>query len=221
MPITRQKAVVDNLRGMILHGKILGGERLLEIPLSVQLGISRTPVREALITLAEEGLVEYRPNRGYVVRKFVLSEIMDAYVVREMLEGLACRLMAEKGVSNALRRKLEICLAEGDRILEKGRLSEQDMEPWGRMNDTFHQMIVGGAGNKALGDAWTRVTNIPYASSRVVHWFDENDTEGLYQLKFVHSQHHAVLRAICDRDGYRAETKMRGHVEYTAEHIRS
>jgi GntR family transcriptional regulator of vanillate catabolism len=220
MATTRQKAVVDSLREMILRGEIVGGQRLLEIPLSNQLGISRTPIREAMITLAEEGLLEYRPNRGYIVRTFDLSEIMDAYTVRETLEGLACRLAAEKGLTRALRKELETCLADGDRLLAAGRLSEEAMEPWGRMNDTFHRLIVGASGNMALCDAWTRVTNIPYSSSRVVHWFDETDVEGFHELKFVHAEHHAILRAILEGDGYRAETKMRGHIEHAAEHIR-
>jgi len=221
MRTTRQKAVVDALREMILRGEVTGGHRFLEIPLSNQLGISRTPIREAMITLAEEGLLEYRINRGYIVRSFDVSEIMDAYVVREALEGLACRLVAERGLPRSLRKDLENCLAEGDRILSSGRLSEDDMEPWGRMNDTFHRLIVGATGNMALNDAWIRVTKIPYSSSRVVHWFDEADVEGFHELKFVHGVHHAILRAMLEGDGYRAETKMRGHIEHTAEHIRT
>ena len=119
----QQQAVADKLREMILHGTFAGGDRLLEVPLSEQLEVSRTPVREALITLSDEGLVEYRPNRGYVVRSFTLDDIMNAYVVREALEGLATRILAEKRLERTLKRQLEECLDEGDRILGVKRLT--------------------------------------------------------------------------------------------------
>ncbi|MEA3066092.1 MAG: GntR family transcriptional regulator, vanillate catabolism transcriptional regulator, partial [Sphingomonadales bacterium] len=105
--MVRQQVVVDRLREMILSGEMAGGERLMEVSLSEQLAVSRTPIREALIILAEDGLVEYRPNRGYVVRNFTLSYIMDAYVIRESLEALACRLAAEKGISAAMREEMQ------------------------------------------------------------------------------------------------------------------
>jgi GntR family transcriptional regulator, vanillate catabolism transcriptional regulator len=221
MYISRQQTVVDNLRMMILKGTFQGGDRLLEIPLSAQLHVSRTPIRESLITLAEEGLVEYRPNRGYVVRSFQLDDIMNAYVVREALESLACRLVAERGLDRMTKQELRDCLAEGDRILAVNRLTKSAREPWGEMNDRFHSLLVKAADNGALSDALSRATNIPYSSSRVVHWFEDDDIEGLFQLRHVHGQHHAIFKAICDGEGYRAEMAMRGHIEYTAHHIRS
>ncbi len=216
----QQQAVADKLREMILHGTIAGGDRLLEIPLSKQLEVSRTPVREALIMLSDEGLVEYRPNRGYIVRSFTLDDIMNAYVVREALESLATRILAEKGLDRAIKRQLEDCLDEGDRILGVKRLTKAAREPWGNMNNRFHRLLVESTNNGALVDALSRATNIPYSSSRVVHWFEDDDVEGLYQLRFTHSQHHAIYRAICHGEGYRAEMAMRAHIANTADHIR-
>jgi GntR family transcriptional regulator of vanillate catabolism len=217
----QQQAVADKLREMILHGAFSGGDRLLEIPLSEQLEVSRTPVREALITLSDEGLVEYRPNRGYVVRSFALDDILNAYVVREALESLAARLLAERGIDRSVKRALEECLDEGDRILGVKRLTKAARDPWGAMNDRFHRLLVESTNNGALIDSLSRATNIPYASSRVVHWFEDDDIEGLYQLRFVHSQHHTIFKGICDGEGYRAEMTMRAHIGYTADHIRS
>jgi GntR family transcriptional regulator, vanillate catabolism transcriptional regulator len=221
MYISRQQTVVDKLRTMILQGTFQGGDRLLEIPLSEQLEVSRTPIRETLITLAEEGLVEYRPNRGYVVRSFTLDDIMNAYVVREALESLACRLLAERGIDRTAKQELQDCLAEGDRILAVNRLTKAARDPWGEMNDQFHNLLVKAANNGALSDALSRATNIPYSSSRVVHWFEDDDVEGLFQLRHVHTQHHTIFKAIIDGEGYRAEMVMRGHIEYAAHHIRS
>jgi GntR family transcriptional regulator of vanillate catabolism len=217
----QQQTVADKLREMILHGTLSGGDRLLEVPLSEQLEVSRTPVREALITLSDEGLVEYRPNRGYVVRSFTFDDVMNAYVVREALEGLAVRTLAEKGLDRDVKRALHDCLEEGDRILGVKRLSKTQREPWGEMNNRFHRLLIESTQNGALIDALSRATNIPYSSSRVIHWFEDDDIEGLYQLRFTHSHHHAIYNAIVHGEGYRAEMAMRAHISFTADHIRA
>ena len=221
MYVLRQQEVVDQLRKMILAEELSGGTRLLEIALSSQLNVSRTPIREALITLAEEGLVEYRPNRGYTVRSFVAKDIDDAYIVREVIESLACRILAENGIDRDTQQALEECLEAGDVLLSGPTLPAAAREPWGQINHRFHSVLIEGAGNRALQDSLRRVTNIPYSSSRVVHWFDENDQAGLFQLRLVHAQHHSVFNAICAGQGYRAEGAMRGHIAFAAEHVRA
>ena len=218
--LVRQHMVVDRLREMIMAGELAGGDRLLEIQLSEQLEVSRTPIREALIVLAEEGLVEYRPNRGYVVRTFTLSYIMDAYVVREALEGVACRLAAERGIDNETFEKISALLQKSDRILATRGLSKDVRVPLREVNDQFHSFIVQASGNAALSQALSIATNIPYSSSRVAHWYEEGDPEGLFQLRTLHAQHHAILRAIHAREGYRAEVLMRSHIAGAAEGIR-
>lgn len=218
--LVRQKIVVDRLRHMIMTGELAGGDRLLEIALSEQLQVSRTPIREALIILSEDGLVEYRPNRGYIVRNFTLDYIMDAYVIRESLEGVACRLAAEKGINDATFLKMDALLKEGDRILEEGGLKNELRAPLREINDAFHLFLIEAADNAVLGQALTNATNIPYSSSRVAHWYEEDDQEGLFQLRAFHAQHHAILRAIRAGEGYRAETIMRGHIAAAAEGIR-
>jgi len=218
--LVRQQMVVDRLREMILTGELSGGDRLLEIQLSEQLEVSRTPIREALIVLAEDGLVEYRPNRGYVVRTFTLSYIMDAYVVREALEGVACRLAAERGIDDETFERMSGLLQKSDRILATKGLSRDVRVPLREVNDQFHSFIVEASGNRALGQALSTATNIPYSSSRVSHWYDEGDSEGLFQLRTLHAQHHAILHAIRAREGYRAEILMRSHIAGTAEEIR-
>jgi GntR family transcriptional regulator of vanillate catabolism len=212
--------VVDRLREMIMAGELAGGDRLLEIPLSEQLDVSRTPIREALIVLAEEGLVEYRPNRGYVVRTFTLDYIMDAYVVREALEGVACRLAAERGIDDATFDQMQALLQSSDHILASKGLSKDAREPLREVNDKFHRFLINAAGNQALAQAITIATNIPYSSSRVAHWYEEGDPEGLFQLRTLHTQHYAILRAVRARDGHRAEILMRSHIAGAAEGIR-
>jgi GntR family transcriptional regulator of vanillate catabolism len=216
----RQQVVVDRLREMIMSGEIGSGERLLEVTLSENLNVSRTPIREALIVLAEDGLVEYRPNRGYAVREFTLSYIMDAYVIREALEAVACRLAAERGISNARFNELDGLLKEGDRMLAEGGLREEFRVPLRESNHQFHSAIVEAAHNSVLAQALSVTTNIPHSSSRVVHWYKEGDPDGWFALRAFQLQHHAILRAIKAGEGYRAETIMRGHIANAADGIR-
>ena len=205
---------------MIMTGELSGGDRLLELALSDQLQVSRTPVREALISLAEDGLVEYRPNRGYVVRSFTIDYIMHAYVVRESLESVACRLAAERGIDDETFERMDALLRSSDRMLDEHGLKDELRVPLREINDAFHQFIIDAAGNPVLAQSLSNATNIPYSSSRVSHWYDDGDREGLFELRAFQTQHHALLRAIRAGEGYRAETIMRGHIAAAAEGIR-
>ena len=215
----RQQTVVEQLRELIMTGALEAGQRLLEVSLSEQLLVSRTPIREALIVLAEDGLVGYRPNRGYIVREFSFQYIMDAYIVREALEGLACRLAAERSLAPELEARMQACLNRGDDILAAPRLSAELRDPWREVNDELHTLLIEAADNPPLMQALNAATKIPYASSRVVHWFEDEDMEGLYQLRMVHRQHRDIVTAISSGEAYRAEMLMRGHIAYAANHI--
>lgn len=111
--------VYVQLRQSILDGQLRAGERMREFDLAEQFGMSRTPVREALKKLAVEGLVVDLPGRGLVVTEPSPDEIMDAYLVREMLEGLAARLAAERATEadcihlTAVLRQIQNALAAG------------------------------------------------------------------------------------------------------------
>lgn len=91
---TLAQDVTDTLRDAILHGQFKPGTRIEEIPLAEQMGVSRTPVRAALGTLVNEGLIDHQPKRGYVIRAFAIEDIVAAYEVRSVLEGLACRSLS-------------------------------------------------------------------------------------------------------------------------------
>ena len=145
----RQVQVLERLREMIMLGELKAGEHVQEIPLSMALGVSRTPIREALVVLAHEGLLVYRANRGYVVREFHLKDVLNAYLVRECLEGLACRQLAEDGIDARSAEQLRACLAAGDRIFAIGYLTEQGVEPWRQVNDGFHTTLLHATGKGA------------------------------------------------------------------------
>lgn len=211
---THQRSVTDRLRELIMSGEMPPGRHLLEVPLARELGVSRTPLRTALTALAQEGLLHYRPNRGYVVRSFSLDEVLDAYVVRGMAEGLACRLAAERGLSEDSRATMEKCLAEGDAILATGELTELGVVPWRTMNERFHATILAAAGNAFLLDIAERMLSVPMLSRRVVHWYEYP------RVRASHELHHLIFQAIRRRQGERAEYLMREHIHQATEIIR-
>src|SRR5215471_9354882 len=122
---------------MILRGELAPGERLAEVGLAERLGVSRTPIRQALPALAREGLLSAAGRRGFVVRSFSSQDVLDAIEMRGLLEGLAARRIAERGAAAELFEKLKNCLAEGDSILGKRRFESADEARYSEMNGRF------------------------------------------------------------------------------------
>src|SRR2546421_3597949 len=123
---SHQTRAIVRIREMILRGELAAGARVAEAPLAQLLGMSRTPVRQALPVLAQEGLLGEHETRGYVVRGFSSADILDAVDLRGVLEGLAARRVAERGASRALLQALRVCLADGDRSEEQRLNSSHD-----------------------------------------------------------------------------------------------
>jgi len=206
---TLSQQVTETLRDWVLHGRFKAGERIEEIPTALAMGVSRTPVRAALAALANEGLIDHQPKRGYVVREFELEVIVAAYEVRAVLEGLACKSAAQRGLSEAQAQVLADCLAIGDRILAKGTLEPEDHEPYQKINVDLHNTLLEASANPWLGRFAEQAHNIPYASDRIVLW----DVEHAVILR-SHGDHHRIVEAVLARDSGRAEQLMREHVYY-------
>lgn len=200
--------VVAHLREQILAGEFAPGARMHQEQLSERLGISRTPIREALAQLASQGLLIYEPNRGYAVRAFSMVEIDAAFEVRARLEALACGLCARRGLAGETIQRLRDCLALGDAILSKGRLAPDDLAPYRAMNVEFHETLLRESGNVFVGDFVRQCHNVPLASDRVFVWEDY----GI--INRSHDDHHRILHAIDMRDAVRAESLMREHVRF-------
>lgn len=205
---TLAQDVTETLRNWILHGQLQPGERLEEIPLAEKLGVSRTPVRAALGTLANEGLLDHQPKRGYLVRGFDMEAIAAAYEVRAVLEGLACRNAATRGLSEEQAQRLLQALAEGDRILSRGELLPEDHAPYQQMNVTIHDTLLHASGNPWVNRFAEQAQNIPFASDRIILWDDHPI------ILRSHGDHHRIIEAVMARDAMRAEQLMREHVYY-------
>jgi GntR family transcriptional regulator, vanillate catabolism transcriptional regulator len=195
---------------MILRGELAPGERLGEVALAERLGVSRTPIRQALPALAREGLLAAAGRRGYVVRSFSPQDVLDAIETRGLLEGLAARRIAERGASPELIRSLKECLSQGDAILAKRRFESADEQRYGEMNGRFHALIVEGAASRIVADALARNDHVPFASAKAVA-FSRDSAELLPILSYAHRQHYAIVQALENREAARVEALMREH----------
>ncbi len=211
---TRSQAVTHQIRRLIMNGRFGPGSRLHELPLTELTGASRTPVRAALSELAKEGMVTYFPNRGYEVRQFSLEDIIDAYRTRAVLEGLACRMAAEKGLDPGEDNALADAVSAVDAILEPGVLRDRDRETWQRWNIVFHETIARASGSASLPKALAVVTNIPMISNSLMSWYDY-DT-----VRRLHDHHRRIYDMIRHGRPDRAEAVMREHIEEAIDFIR-
>jgi len=215
----KNSRVIVKIREMILQGWLPPGERVREVELAGKLGVSRTPVRESLPTLAQEGLLTQLDTGGFVVRAFTPQEIMDAIDVRGVLEGLAARMLAEQGPPRRLLYSLHECLREGDEIFAKGHLVQSDEARYGDVNKQFHSLIVQGAGSKVVAEAIERNGRIPFAAAHAIA-FDRVDLPRMYEsLKYYHRQHHAIVQALENGEGARVAALMFEHSSGAKESI--
>ncbi len=211
----KNSRVIVRIREMILHGELVPGQRVREVELAEKLGVSRTPVRESLPILAQEGMLTQLDTRGFVVRAFTPQEIMDAIDVRGVLEGLAARMLAEQGPSRRLIQSLHECLREGDEIFAKRHLVESDEARYGEMNKQFHSLIVQGAGSKVIADALERNGRIPFAAAHAIA-FDNVNLPRMYDyLRSAHREHHAIVQALESGEGARVAALMYEHAYAT------
>ena len=136
--------VFNTLRDAIINGDIEPGERLIEISLADTLGVSRTPVREAIRELETEGLVVMTPRKGAEVAKISNKDLTDVLEVRRVLEVLAVELACEKITPEQLAR-LEENLNDFDACVGKGSASDLSS-----LDENFHEIIYNATDNKRL-----------------------------------------------------------------------
>lgn len=211
---TRSQSVADHLRNAILEGELAPGTRLEEMPLAERLEVSRTPVRAALATLMAEGLLTYKPKRGFEVRQFSIDEIIDVYRVRAMLESHAAAECARRGLDEEALAGLDAALATGDRILAKRRLDPADLPAYRAMNAAIHGAILEGSGSPMTAAMVDHARRIPLASDRIVLWHD------YWLIQRSHDDHHRLVDAIRKRQPDRAATLMKEHIYFMSEVIR-
>ncbi len=208
---TRGLNVTEILREQLLQGEFAPNSRLQETVLAERLQVSRTPIREALRVLARDGLLDYEPNCGYSVREFSLEDILSAFRVRSVLEGLGCRLIAERGMSPQLDSTLKTALAEAESILAKGDVVGADLDQWREMNKSFHLAILLETQNDLLIRFAKSSRNIPIVFNGSFKWYT------LRAFQRAQDHHQAIYMAMKNQQPERADFMMQEHVLHAAE----
>lgn len=191
-----RRSPLDHIMGLIELGELRPGSRLTEVDLAQRLGISRTPVREALHRLHAMGLAEHGPQRGLIVAHMSYDQLRQLFAVREGLEGMATRLAAE----HASRAEVSLLreMVEGDReIRDPVKLLER--------NKSLHRLIVQASHNQfmieALGNLRVHLSLLPgstYANEE--------------RIIAAQQEHEEIVDAIAKGDGDRAERAARQHI---------
>lgn len=203
------RALIE-LRKKILSGQLPGGTRLFEVPLAEELAISRTPVREAMSRLAEEGLLDRGKSSGFVVRTFGYDDVVDAIELRGVLEGTAARLAAERGVEPAALARIQAVVGELDACFGDVP-GEVDFDAYSELNAEFHRQLAGLSRSEVVRRELARVTSLPFASPSA---FLPNNAEIAAfrrSLNIAQAQHRTLICAIAAREGARAEAIAREH----------
>ena len=199
------------LRELILSGQLAAGSRIAELVLVDLLGVSRTPIRAALMRLEQEGLLQALPGGGYAVRTFSEREVADAIELRGTLEGLAARLAAERGASRRALLEARECLDQIDRVLLDPSLSEDMFSEYVELNARFHRLLADMPGSEVLSREIERAAGLPFASPSGFVGVQVDNAPARDMLVVAQHQHRQVLDAIERREAGRAEALMREH----------
>ena len=192
-------AATELIREAIVDGRLEPGRRLKEEELARELGISRTPIREALLMLQAEGLVDAIPNRGAMVRVHTSADLEDLYQLRALLEGYAARRAATRISNEQVEALRESC----DRFDELD--SEKELRELVRENMVFHSTILDVAGSARLASMVRRVIELPLVYRSYI-WYSPD------QKRISAHYHRQIVTALTARDSERAELIMKEHV---------
>src|SRR5450759_1168968 len=138
--------IVSSIRDAIIEGRIKAGERLMEPDVARNLGVSRTPLREAFLQLESEGFVKVTPRRGAVVSELSVKDAEETYVIKSALEGLAARL----AVKNMTEEMLQQLRSINNEMEKKAKQKDKDYRAILELNAKYHDLVNKTSGNEKL-----------------------------------------------------------------------
>jgi DNA-binding GntR family transcriptional regulator len=191
--------IYETLLKQIIDQRLKPGERLLEEQLGRDLGVSRTPLRDAITALARDGFIRVEPRRGASVRDFQLKDLIEVYDIRMALEGLAAKLAA----GNINHDVLEHLANE---------FKNNDVRKLLKADTRLHQIIIERCTNVKLQEMLTNLGNLVQA-------FRTAGYRSTSRSKSATVYHIKIVKALMDRDGSTAERLMREHIEKTKNEI--
>lgn len=191
--------LIHAIRESIRHGRFVQGQRLVVADISEMFGVSVGPVREAIRRLTGEGLLEFRPHRGAVVRSFTERDVRETFQVREALEGYAAKLAAENIERGEHAPRLAACQRKMHETAHAG------VREFSETRQEFHDLLYEIAGNTMLREAAQRLT---FPAFRLQF----NELTGSVRARKSLHEHDEIIDAILAGDGVRAERSMRSHM---------
>jgi len=195
-----REMVYETLREAIILGRLKPGERLMEMQLADEIGVSRTPVREAIRKLELEGFLVMIPRKGAYVSGISVKDIVDVFEVRAALESLAAGLAAER-ITNDELEELERSL-----ILSSELNDKDDLDAIVETDITFHGIIYKACRNERLLSIITHLME-------QIHRFRTTSLSQPGRSKQAVAEHRAVVEAISDRNVEAAQDLAREHIE--------
>lgn len=201
--------VFHTIRGHILSGVYKDGEELREATLGKELGVSRTPVREALRQLELEGLVTIIPNKGAYVTGITQKDVMDIYMIRSLLEGLCARLATERITPKQLSELEEAVLLSEFHVKKASNYGEQITELDGR----FHAILYEASDSRILSHLLTDFHRYVQRARQTSLVSEERARKSI-------REHKQILRAIKEKDGYLAEQLANEHILHVVQNLK-
>jgi DNA-binding GntR family transcriptional regulator len=190
----------ERIKEAIRNAELEPGQPLSETKLSKMLGISRTPVREAIQQLAQEGLVQIIPGRAITVASLSVQEVMNVVHIRAILEPEVARLAAASISPDDLKNLLVVIQEMEEAIDNENRAA------WAKADNRFHEILSGACPNKLLGEMVIQVRN------RISYLSTDNQTNQSRMLACT-QEHRRVAEAIAAGDPQTAEEATRDHIE--------
>jgi len=215
-PSQFEKAL-QGLRSLVLSGEFEANSRLPETALADRLGISRTPLRQAMDKLIAEGLLERLEAGGCRVVRFTVNDVIDSIELRGVLEGTAARLAAERGAAPDILVEINAVLARLD--IAAGETTDVDFDTYVRENARFHSLLARASGSPVIERETERMVRLPLASPSAFLQGQEFLADFQASLRRAQRQHRQILDAITHREGARAEALAREHARLARENL--
>jgi DNA-binding GntR family transcriptional regulator len=201
-PPLRGQDAYERIRAAIRDGSLAPGLRLTEVELAARFGVSRTPVRQALARLEAEGLLTHAPRRGLTVTRPDHSQVVELYVMREILEGAAARLAAQHASETELAAMAELVEQEPSLYGDAAALAA--------LNQRLHGLLYLAAHNRYL------LKSLEQLSANMALLPSLLTVEGRAQS--AHEEHRALLKGLNQRDGEAAEAAAKAHARAAQRH---
>lgn len=203
---TYKDQVVDHIYNLILDGTLTPGDQVKESFLSVEMGISRAPIREGLKELISNGIIEYRPQVGSFISQLSPKEIVDAYITRGVLEGYAIAtsyFLLDENIFEELSNMVK---------LMKSYAHKGNQKMVVKVGDDFHSLLISKCDNNQLIE-YTERLSLKLHILFFKHW------STLYNKEEIGNRHQRVLDAVRSGDAARIEQVIRDHYAETGSKI--